>query len=40
MTRIWGSLLAFLLLVCAQSAQAQQNATCHGHFPNPITDVC
>lgn len=40
MTRIFGAVFAFLLLACAQSAQAQENATCHGHFPNPITDVC
>ena len=37
-------LLACLLvafgLMTAQVAQAQASTTCHGHFPNPITDVC
>lgn len=34
-------LLALVFGLCTASvAEAQSNATCHGHFPNPITDVC
>jgi hypothetical protein len=29
-----------LALGSAQVAQAQGSPTCHGHFPNPITDIC
>jgi conjugal transfer pilus assembly protein TraU len=31
---------ASLALGSAQVAQAQGSPTCHGHFPNPITDIC
>lgn len=33
-------LLTLLLLAGAASAQAAGSSTCHGAFPNPITDIC
>ena len=38
--RLLTALLAFACLASAQTAEAQGSATCHGHFPNPITDIC
>jgi hypothetical protein len=39
MGKFW-AMLAASLLGSAQVAQAQGSPTCHGHFPNPITDIC
>jgi conjugal transfer pilus assembly protein TraU len=38
--RFWAMIAASLALGSAQVAQAQGSPTCHGHFPNPITDIC
>ncbi|MEI4573009.1 hypothetical protein WAC47_28270, partial [Klebsiella pneumoniae] len=40
MAKFWAMLAATLALGSAQVAQAQGSPTCHGHFPNPITDIC
>jgi len=34
------ALAALGLLAAAPVAEAQTATTCHGHFPNPLTDVC
>jgi conjugal transfer pilus assembly protein TraU len=38
--RFWAMVAASLALGSAQVTQAQGSPTCHGHFPNPITDIC
>jgi conjugal transfer pilus assembly protein TraU len=40
MRNLFAFLAILLGLATAQAVQAQANATCTGHFPNPITDVC
>lgn len=40
MRKLIALMLAVFGLMTAEVAEAQVSATCHGHFPNPITDVC
>jgi conjugal transfer pilus assembly protein TraU len=40
MGKFWAMIAASIALGSAQVAQAQGSPTCHGHFPNPITDIC
>lgn len=40
MRRFLAFIAGLFLMATAPAVEAQTSATCHGHFPNPITDVC